>query len=281
MGSGSWHDAQVGDPTNDFVAMMALEAHGPDVWVGTGPRYPWGGLYGGQIVAQALRAAAHTVEPQYRVHSLHAYFIRRGDHTEPVRYEVDRVRNGRSFVTRTVAARQAVGAILSMSISFQVDEDAPEVQTAELPDAPPPADRDEDSWSSMFQRVTVPVEEMAGRSRGWMRLTDDIGDDPVRNACALAYMSDDYPTDAVVALHPDRPGPDAPPDEHPFMAFSLDHAIWFHRRVRASDWHLIAMVCHGLISSRGLTVGHVFTTDGTHVATVSQEVLLRRRRPPG
>ena len=128
--------ARMGDPTTDFVAMLDLEPHGPDVWVGTGPRYPWGGLYGGQIVAQALRAAAHTVDPQFRVHSLHAYFIRRGDHTEPVRYEVDRVRNGRSFVTRTVTARQAVGAILSVSVSFQVDEEAPEVQTAELPEAP-------------------------------------------------------------------------------------------------------------------------------------------------
>lgn len=266
------------DPTTDFVAMMALEPHGPDVWVGTGPRYPWGGLYGGQIVAQALRAAANTVGPQFRVHSLHSYFIRRGDHSEPVRYEVDRVRNGRSFVTRTVTARQAVGAILSMSVSFQVDEDAPEIQSAELPDAQGPDELEQSSWSSMFERATVPVDELPGRSRGWMRIVGDVGQDPVLNACALAYMSDDYPTDAVMALHPDRPGPDADPEEHPFMAFSLDHAIWFHRSLRATDWHLTAMICHGIISSRGLTVGHVFTEDGVHVASVTQEVLLRRRR---
>ena len=84
----------------DFVTMMALEPHGTDVWVGAGPRYPWGGLFGGQIVAQALRAATFTVDGSYRVHSLHAYFIRPGDHTEPIRFEVDRVRNGRSFCTR-------------------------------------------------------------------------------------------------------------------------------------------------------------------------------------
>ena len=132
--------AGMGDPSTDFGAMLTLEPHGPDVWVGTGPRYPWGGLYGGQIVAQALRAAAHTVEPKYRVHSLHAYFIRRGDHTEPVRYEVDRVRNGRSFVTRTVTARQAVGAILSVSASFQVDEDAPEGELIGPAVPAPPAD---------------------------------------------------------------------------------------------------------------------------------------------
>lgn len=270
----------MGDPTTDFVAMLELEPHGPDVWVGTGPRYPWGGLYGGQIVAQALRAAAHTVEPQFRVHSLHAYFIRRGDHAEPVRYEVDRVRNGRSFVTRTVTARQAVGAILSLSASFQVDEDAPEVQTAELPQVPQPGELAQESWSSMFDRATVPTLDLPGRARGWLKINGDLGDDPILNACALAYMSDDYPTDAVVSLRPDRPAPDAPPEEqHPFVAFSLDHGIWFHRPVRAVDWHLFAMVCHGIISSRGVTMGHVFTTDGVHVASVSQEVLLRRARP--
>lgn len=267
------------DPATDFVAMMQLQPHGPDTFVGSGPRYPWGGLYGGQIVAQCLRAAAATVEPQYRIHSLHAYFIRRGDHTEPVRYEVDRVRNGRSFVTRTVTARQATGAILSMSASFQVDEEAPDAQTAALPEVPSPDDLTQDSWTTMFERATVPtlgVPGLEGRARGWMHINGDLGDDPVLHACALAYMSDDYPTDAVVALQPDVA--ERKPDEHPYVAFSLDHAIWFHRPLRADQWHLTAMVCHGIISSRGLTVGHVFTQDGIHVATVAQEVLLRRRR---
>ncbi|HEV3226738.1 MAG TPA: acyl-CoA thioesterase domain-containing protein, partial [Acidimicrobiales bacterium] len=111
----------------DFATMMNLEPHGPDTFVGIGPKYPWGGLYGGQIVAQALRAATLTVEPAFRVHSLHAYFIRRGDHEQPIRFEVDRIRNGRSFVTRSVIARQPVGAILNMSASFQIDEPAPDM----------------------------------------------------------------------------------------------------------------------------------------------------------
>ena len=267
----------VSDPTRNFVDMMDLEPHGPDVWVGVGPRYPWGGLYGGQIVAQALRAACATVEPQYRVHSLHAYFIRAGDHAEPVRYEVDRVRNGRSFVTRTVVARQAIGAILSLSASFQVDEDAPEVQTVALPDVPAPDAFAPSSWSPMYDRRIVPVDDQPGVAEGWLRIYQSVGDDPVLNACALAYMSDDFPTDAVVAQHPDRPGP-MDPDDHPFIAFSLDHAIWFHRPVDASAWHLHDFACQGLISSRGLAVGHVFTEAGVHVATVSQEVLLRHRR---
>jgi acyl-CoA thioesterase-2 len=263
----------------DFTTMMALEPHGADTFVGVGPRYPWGGLYGGQIVAQALRAAAATVDPEFRVHSLHAYFIRRGDHSEPVRYEVDRVRNGRSFVTRNVVARQAVGAILSMSASFQVDEEAPEVQTATMPEVARPEAMADDSWSAMFERRRLEVVDPPGTARGWLALRSPIGDDPVLHACALAYLSDDMPTDAVVAQQPDRPPADLPPGEHPFMAFSLDHAIWFHRTLRADHQHLHALTCHGIISSRGLAVGHVFTTDGIHVATISQEVLLRRRRP--
>lgn len=267
----------MGDPTRDFVAMMDLEPHGSDTFVGSGPRYPWGGLYGGQIVAQALRAAAATVEPRFRIHSLHTYFIRKGDHSEPVRYEVERVRNGRSFVTRTVTARQATGVILSMSASFQVDEDAFEAQIAEMPVVPPPDELLQESWSPMFTRATVPVTDVPGRARGWLKVIGDLGDDPVLHACALAYMSDDYPTDAAVSLRPDRPRPDDP-NQYPFAAISLDHAIWFHRPMRANEWHLTAMVCHGLISSRGLTIGHVFTAEGVHVASVSQEVLIRRHR---
>lgn len=103
----------------DLSTILELADHGPDVYVGIGPQYPWGGLYGGQIVAQALMAASSTVSDELPVHSLRAYFIRRGDHDEPVRYEVDRIRDGRSFVTRRVVARQAVGAILNLEASFQ------------------------------------------------------------------------------------------------------------------------------------------------------------------
>lgn len=261
-----------------FVRMMALEPHGPDTFVGTGPRYPWGGLYGGQIVAQALHAAARTVDPTHRVHSLHAYFIRRGDHAEPVRYEVARTRNGRSFTTRTVEARQAVGAILSLSASFQADEDAPEVSTTEMPDVPPPDEGASDSWSAVYDRVTLPTDTKRGIASAWLRLSRRLeGDDDTTalHAAALAYMSDDVPTDAAHALDPRRS--DTPPDSG-LVAFSLDHAVWFHRPLRADEWLLHTVQCHGLISSRGLAVGHVFAQDGTHVATVTQEVLLRPRR---
>ena len=101
------------------LGMFELQCHGADTYVGEGPAYPWGGLYGGQIVAQALRAAAATVPNELSPHSLRAYFIRRGDDHDPVRYAVDRIRYGRSFATRRVVARQAVGAILNLEASFQ------------------------------------------------------------------------------------------------------------------------------------------------------------------
>ena len=258
--------------------MMQLEPHGTDAYVGVGPGYPWGGLYGGQIVAQGLRAGAATVDERFRVHSLHAYFVRRGDQDEPIRYEVDRTRNGRSFVTRQVVARQSVGAILTMSLSFQVDEAGHDVQIATLPDIPPPESLSGESWSPMFERRFVGLRnEEEGRGIAWMRLVDEVGEDPVLQACALAYLSDDLPTDAVVALHPERPSPDTGDAfEYGFMSASLDHAIWFHRPLVADEWHVHDFTSHGYLSSRGLAVGHVLTREGAHVATIAQEVLLRK-----
>src|SRR5690606_34942133 len=170
----------------DFDTMMALEPHGTDVWVGAGPRYPWGGLYGGQIVAQGLRAASGTVDPAFRVHSLHAYFIRLGDHTEPIRFEFDRVRNGRSFCTRRVVTRQSLGVILNMSASFQVDEGGAEVQTARLPVVRPPEGLEPGGWTDRFERRVAPPAA-PGQVAAWLRLGSALGDGPVLQPCALAY----------------------------------------------------------------------------------------------
>jgi acyl-CoA thioesterase-2 len=258
----------------DFGTMMTLEAHGPDTYVGAGPGYPWGGLYGGQIVAQALWAASATVDPSLRVHSLHAYFIRRGDPSEPIRFEIERLRNGRSFTTRSVVARQSTGAILNMSASFQVDEEGIDIQAAEAPVVRGPDALEETSWSTMFGR-RYPLPRTGGRSTGWLRMLEPVGADAALHACALAYTSDDLPTEAVMALHPEIAK--AWVDEN-WMSASLDHAIWFHRPVRADEWLLQDFLCQGLRGSRGVALGRVFTRDGSHVATVSQEVLLRPAR---
>ena len=265
-----------------FGQMMALEPHGPDTFVGVGPRYPWGGLYGGQIVAQALCAAGLTVEAPYLPHSLHAFFIRPGDHTEPIRFEVDRIRNGRSFTTRRVVARQSIGAIFNMAASFQVPEDAVDVQSATLEaDVGPPDSYLSDGWSHVFDRRTVGdwrADEVGGRAQAWMRMTEPVADDPLTQACALAYLSDDLPTEAAVNHHPARFGlADEGDFDRTFMSASLDHAIWFHRPLDAAQWHLHDLRSRGLVGSRGLTTGEVFAADGTHAATVSQEVLLRIR----
>ena len=145
--------------------MFELSPHGTDVYVGAGPQYPWGGLYGGQIVAQALRAATLSVDDGLEPHSIRAYFIRRGDHHEPVRYEVDRIRNGRSFATRRVVARQAIGAILNAESSFQRPESAARVQSVEMPVVPGPDELLEDSWSDTFGRAYVPVDRVTGARR--------------------------------------------------------------------------------------------------------------------
>jgi acyl-CoA thioesterase-2 len=257
----------------DFRGMMALEPHGPDTFVATGPRYPWGGLYGGQIVAQALRAASLTVDPAHQVHSLHAYFIRRGDAAEPIRLEVDRIRNGRSFLTRRVVARQSVGAILNMASSFHLPEEGPEAQTEGMPGVPTPDELGRNTWSPIIERCLLGDDIAPGRVGAWMRLAEDIGNDPLLNACALAYLSDDLPSDAVVARHPNRPPRDSA--ERRFWSASLDHAIWFHHPMRAHEWHLHDFTCRGLVRTRGLSVGSIFDRSGRHVATVSQEVLIR------
>ena len=267
--------------------MFELSAHGPDVHVGTGPQYPWGGLYGGQIVAQALRAATLSVDDDMDAHSIRAYFIRRGDASEPIRYEVERIRNGRSFSTRRVVARQAIGAILNAEASFQRAEDAPDVQTVTMPTVPDPDSLESDAWSSVFERADVPVDALVGPERDgggrratWMRVTVPIGDaasadGQLLHRCWLAYLSDDQPTESVFAVHPMSSEPGS--DEFRFAA-SLDHTIWFHRRIHADRWHLYDFSCHHLVNGRGLAVGHVFEPDGAHVATVAQEVLVRDTR---
>ncbi len=264
--------------TPDFASLMALEPHGPDTFVGSGPRYPWGRVYGGQVVAQGLRAAANTLPASgpTQAHSLHAYFIRAGDADEPIRFEVDRLRDGRSFVTRQVVARQSGGAILNLSCSFQVDEDEADVQAAEPPDDPAPEDCGANtSWGPLLdRREAEPVQP--GVARTWLRVLGPVAEDPLTHQCALAYASDDVPMEAAIGHHPDWTGMETDEEFRRFRTASLDHAIWFHRPVRGDAWHLYDLRCAGLRGARGTSLGRVFDTDGHHVASVAQEVLIRR-----
>lgn len=270
--------------------LFDLESHGGDVYVGEGLEYPWGGLYGGHIVAQALRAAAYTVDGDQLPHSLRAYFIRRGNNKQPVRYEVDRIRNGKSFSTRRVVARQDDGAILNLEASFQRHEDSLDLEMVRHQHSVPSPDTiDETHWSTFLRRRTVPsvaltdtnardndgagvIRDGAGRTAAWLRVKDSLGDSELLNRCAVAYLSDDLPTECVIHAVPELQKAST---EDRLFAASLDHAVWFHRPVLAHDWHLYEMSCHSYVGGRGLAHGFVFASDGTHVATVAQETLVR------
>jgi len=262
----------------DFKTLMALEPHGPDVFVGIGPAYPWGRVYGGQVVAQALHAASATVDADHRVHSLHAYFIRGGDYEEPIRFEVDRIRNGRSFITRRVVARQSMGPILNLSASFQIREEQADVQECVMPMGfAEPEDLPADDWGPILERRSIPTQ--GARSAGWVRVAGDVGDDEIAQACALAYTSDEMPTDAASQSHPLHAKLTEDPGSYGevFVGASLDHSIWFHRPGRHDDWVPHDFQGYGVVGARGLTIGQIYSRSGVHLATVAQEILIRER----
>ena len=262
--------------------LFGLTPHGIDTFVGEGFPYPWGGLYGGHIVAQSLQAASQTIEEGLLPHSVRAYFIRRGDNTETVRYEVDRIRNGRSFSTRRVVARQSNGAILNLEASYQLPEPSAELAVITMPSDVPQPDElaAADTWSQYIEQRDVPFDfvssqprDGAGRLMAWYRTKENFGDNQLMNRCALAYLSDDLPTGAVIRGVPElRKFWNV---DNSFFSASLDHTIWFHKDIDASQWQLYEMSCHSYNNSRGLAYGYVFAQDGTHVATVAQETLVR------
>jgi acyl-CoA thioesterase-2 len=266
----------------EFLDLLRLEPHGPDTFVGIAARYPWGErLYGGQVVAQALRAAAATVDADRPAHSLHSYFIRPGAPSEPIRYEVERLRDGKSFSTRQVVARQSGGAILNISVSFQSAEDEADVQLATFPAGLPSPDEvtlADYGWGGLLDRRAVEIPGEPDRRGYWIRLLADVGDDPFDHQCALAFMSDAAPSRAARSPHPEFAGDIN--DRGRFQGASLDHAVWFHRPTRATEWHWFDTRSHGLSGARGLVTGDVVRVDGVHVATIAQEVLLRQLRTP-
>jgi acyl-CoA thioesterase-2 len=270
----------VAEPLTHFTDLFAMAAQGPDVWVGASAAYPWGRVYGGQVAAQGLWAAAQTVDPEYRAHSLHCYFIRGGDSGEPIRYEVDRIRDGRSFETRRVVARQSNGAILNLSASFQRDEEGADTTVPEaVTGVSAPDDLPARDWGPFLHRRDLPAEGM--RQRTWLRVAGPLGADPMMHVIGHAYTSDDIPMAAVELAHPlGQPewDPEADDGEYQYMSASLDHTIWFHRAAPADDWVLHDFRGIGVYGGRGLAIGEMWTRDGVHVATVAQEVLLREAR---
>ncbi len=254
---------------------MRLEPHGPDVYVGLSPTYDWGRVYGGQVVAQALKAAVATVDAEYRPHSLHGYFIRGGTSTEPIRFEVDRIRNGRSFTTRRVVARQSNGAIFNLSASFHVDEGEMDIEPRTLPpDLPMPDDLTDESWNKLMQRREIPRDAIEGRTGIWLRVVGALVDEPAAQQLTLAYASDSAPYGAAASVRPDRNRKNA--HDGTFVGASLDHSLWFHRQAPADQWQLHLLEPMTYNGNRGLAFGAVFDIDGVHLASVAQEIVLRK-----
>ncbi len=265
----------------DFETLMQLEAAGEDGFVGHSPSYPWGRVYGGQVVAQALRAATNTVTRDRFVHSLHVQFVRGGDSALPIHYAVTRVRDGGSFSLRSVEARQAGATIMQLSASFQIDESGSQVdvQIGALPAGlPSPEALPNVDWGPILERRAIELAN--GRAAYWLRVAGMKTVDPAMQACALAFASDDVPTEAANQAHPLRAGiPDTPTAyDAVFVGASLDHAIWFHRPGRHDQWVLHDFQGSGVAGARGLGIGRIFSRDGVHLATVAQEILIRKRR---
>jgi acyl-CoA thioesterase-2 len=281
---------------DELIEILDLEELELSLFRGRSPQEERQRVFGGQVAGQALVAACRTVEDR-SVHSLHSYFLRPGDPNIPIVYQVDRLRDGRSFCARRVTAIQHGHAIFALAASFQAFEESLQHQ-APMPATPPPDDlptfseriqqridagEKEEPWMRRPRPIdTRMVEPMdyTGRvrqepsARVWIRANGKLPDDPVLHTCVVAYASDMTLLDTAA-----RPHPIAFDDK--LQLASLDHAMWFHRTGRADDWVLLDMTGHGMIGSRGLATGLVFDRAGTHLATVAQEGLLRapRRKP--
>ncbi len=281
-----------GQPILDrLVALLDLERIEQDIFRGVSPAESSVRVFGGQVAGQALVAAGRTVPSDRPVHSLHAYFIRPGDPSVPIVYEVDRTRDGRSFTTRRVVAVQHGKPIFSLSASFQIDEDG--IDHAEpMPGVPAPETLPTygEQLNGLLQKlgplatqprpidvryVTDPpwvrrdTGEHEARSQVWMRADGGLPDDDLLHVCMAAFASDLTLLDSVLARHGVYWGLDS------VSGASLDHAMWFHRRFRADEWLLYDCSSPSASGARGLATGRFYTRDGKLVATVVQEGLLR------
>ena len=274
-------------PQNELLEILNLEQIELDLYRGLTPARQGQRIYGGQVVAQALTAAYRTIEGRL-CHSMHAYFIRPGDPSIPILFQVDRARDGGSFSVRRVTAIQNGKQIFNLAASFQVPEEGFEHQD-QLPAVPAPEDllneeqlREADGVPPRDREWPVEVrpidpqrrdqtEPMAPLYNVWFKARQSVGTDVAVNQCALAYGSDMSLLDASLRPHP-------VPHGHLQVA-SLDHALWFHRASDFSDWHLYVQDSPSASGARGFTRGSIYSRDGALVASVAQEGLIRLRKP--
>jgi len=285
----------------ELVELLDLETLDTDLFRGRSPDTDRQRVFGGQVAAQALIAAIRTVDDGLEVHSLHAYFLRPGDTMIPIIYDSERIRDGRSFETRRVVARQHGRAIFYLTANFQRPEEGFEHQD-EMPEVPTPDEgltfaqiaqlRSGDpeagaewakEWAALDTRFlgnsTYPGQtrlkedtDRPARAQFWIRVNGDLPDDRILHGAAFAYASDLTLLGASLVphgLHVASPK---------VQSASLDHTIWFHRPFRADEWLLYAQDTPSTSSSRGLAHGHIFRPDGKLAISVMQEGLIRKVR---
>jgi acyl-CoA thioesterase II len=282
------------DVLRELVELLALERLEQNLFRGQSQDLGWGNVFGGQVLGQALSAAQQTVPAGRSVHSLHGYFLRTGDAKKPIVYDVDCIRDGKSFTTRRVKAIQGGRAIFSMSASFQVEEEGFEHQ-AEMPVVPPPEDLEsEQELAQRFaERIPEAFRERALRPRPidirpvdpqdpfhparrapfravWYRTVDPLPDDPSLHQFLLAYASDFNCLGTAMEPH------GVSWLTRGMQVASLDHAMWFHRPMRMDEWVLYAIDSPSASGARGIGRGQFFMRDGRLVASTVQEGLIRR-----
>jgi acyl-CoA thioesterase-2 len=274
-------------PLEVLLGCLDLEALDADLFLGD-PGPGTGRLFGGMVAAQSVIAAGRTVPAERPLHSLHAYFLRPGRHDVPIRFVVDRIRDGRSFTTRRVVAHQAGEAIFNLDASFALPE-AGIAHQDPMPEAPPPESLPdwEEVRAEMLRDPTLvgpksPVEvrmcdpmtpdPLPARQRNWMRVRGALPDEPRLHLAMLVYATDRTLLSTAARPH------GIPWRER--AGSSLDHAVWIHEPVRLEGWLLYTSESPVARSGRGMIFGAVHTPDGRRVASVAQEGLLRRRRQP-
>ncbi len=277
-----------------LLDILDLQATGENSFIGHCHPTAWGRLFGGQVIAQALIACTRTVESARSPHSLHAYFILAGDTSVPIEFEVERIRDGKSFATRRCVAKQKGRAIFALSASFQVHEGGFD-HAFPMPDVPKP-----DQLPSLKDILTqyaaalpktvsayfaqdraielrpVSYDRYFGKSPAtaeqslWLRADGKLPDDPAIHRAVLSYLSDLTLLDTALIAHNSsifQPG---------LQVASLDHALWFHRPFKADEWLLYTQDSPNAVGARGLTRGLIYAQDGTLVASVAQEGLIRQ-----
>jgi len=278
-----------------LLRTLDLEQLEHNLYRGRSPQVGWQRVFGGQVIGQALVAAQRTVNPERHVHSLHAYFLRPGDPSIPIIYQVDRIRDGTSFTTRRVIAIQHGEAIFSLSASFQIDEPGFDHQLP-MPDVPDPqtllgeneikerylSEAPENIRKYWQRERPIEIRPLSLRhyfsrekldpvQKVWVRATGPVPDRHDIQAAVLAYMSDMTLLDTSLFAH------GRSVFDQTLQVASLDHAMWFHRPSRLDDWLLYSQDSPNASGARGLTRGSLYDRQGRLIASVAQEGLIRKR----